>query len=139
MDKLMRQRVLTTILVPVIFLILFIQISALSWHLYFYFWWLDIPVHILGGLWIATVGLTAYYHSSHPKEKEHSHTITVALAVATTLTIGLFWEIYEFGIEQAVGDTGAGLADTLQDLANDLVGAVLAAWIFMRFGYNKKQ
>ena len=115
------------------------QISIVYWHLLFYFWWLDIPMHILGGLWIALVSLTAYYESKHFAEKDHSPVGVVVVALAVTLTIGIFWEVYEFGIQHAVGEFGIGLADTLKDLVDDLIGALLAAWLFVHFGYNGKQ
>ncbi|OGZ08125.1 MAG: hypothetical protein A2942_02740 [Candidatus Lloydbacteria bacterium RIFCSPLOWO2_01_FULL_50_20] len=126
------------VLVVFIFFILAVQISALYWHLYFYIRWLDIPVHILGGMWIALFGLATYYASAHIKEKEHSVFFVFLFAVALTMTIGLGWELYEFGVDHAVGDTGAGLADTLLDLTNDLIGALIAALLFIRLGYHKK-
>lgn len=126
-----------SILVVLIFLLLFLQIAATFWHLFFYIWWLDIPMHVLGGLWIALFVLSSYYSSLRVTEKISAPVFVLALAVAATLALGLFWEIYEFAVDHAVGDTGVGLADTLKDLADDLVGALLGAWLFMRFGYNK--
>lgn len=125
------------ILAALIFLLLFLQVAATYWHLFFYIWWLDIPMHVLGGLWVALFVLTSYYSSSSIKEKEHSPLFVLAFAIAITLVVGLFWELYEFGVDHAVGDTGGGLADTLKDLTDDLVGALLAGWLFVRFGYNK--
>jgi hypothetical protein len=115
------------------------QISIVYWHLLFYFWWLDIPMHILGGFWIALASLTAYFSLSPALEKDHSSVVVGSIALAATLTIGIFWEVYEFGVQHAVGDFGIGLSDTLKDLVDDLIGAVLAAWLFVHFGYNGKQ
>ena len=138
MEKLMLRYFPPRVLVTLIFTIFFLQVAATYWHLFFYIWWLDIPMHILGGLWIALFALASYYGSLAIKEKEYSQLFVTIFAVAMTLSIGLFWEIYEFGVDHAVGDTEVGLADALMDLTNDLVGALLAAWLFVRFGYNKK-
>lgn len=124
------------ILVALIFFIFLAQIIVDYWHLYFFIWWLDIPMHILGGFWVALFMLVSYYASPRIKEKNHSTAFVIAFAVAVTLSVGLFWEIYEFGVSHAVGDSGSGLADTLKDLTDDLIGALLAAWLFIRFEYN---
>ncbi len=135
--NLMTRRFPSSLLASLIFFILLVQSIAVYQHLYFFYWWLDIPVHILGGLWIALFGLAAYYNSSRLKQKEYSTVFVVSFAVALTLVIGLGWEIYEFGVEHAVGDFGVGLADTLKDLVDDLIGASLAALVFIKGGYNK--
>lgn len=118
-----------------------VQATATYWHLYFYIWWLDIPVHILGGLVVALFFLTTYYASFRVTrtEKEHSGAFAVVFAVAFVVIVGLFWEVYEFGVDRAIGDSGLDLLDTLKDLADDIVGALLAALIFIHFGYNEKQ
>lgn len=136
----MTLRISPWFIVAFIFLILFVQVVATYWHLYFYIWWFDIPMHISGGAWVALFGLASYYASLRITEttREHSAVFVIAFAVALTLTIGLMWEIYEFGVDHAVGDSGIGLADTLKDLTDDLIGALLAAWVFIRFGYNGK-
>lgn len=125
-------------LLALIFFILLVHAAALYRDLYFHFWWLDIPVHILGGLWIALFGLTRYYATPHIEEKNYSRSFVVVFAVALTLCIGLFWEIYEFGVQHAIGDFGIGLADTLLDLVDDLIGALIGALIFIRGGYYRK-
>lgn len=125
-------------LVLLIFFILVIQVVAVYWHLYFYIWWLDIPVHILGGLWVALFGLATYFSSSLWEDEKHFSAFVIVFAVAITMTIGLGWEIYEFAVEHAVGDSGTGLADSLKDLTDDLIGALLGALVFIRGGYNKQ-
>ncbi len=123
------------VLVSFAFFMLFVQLAALYWHLYFQFWWLDIPMHMLGGLWIALFGLSIYYRSSRFEGREHSKGFILVFSVALTLSIGLFWEIYEFFVDHAVGDSGRELADTLADLVNDLIGALFGAFVFIRGGY----
>lgn len=137
-DRLMPPHFPHRILLALIFFILLIQGVAVHWHLYFHFWWLDIPMHILGSLWVALFGLVSYYSSPYVKEKDHSVVFVASFAIALSMTIGLLWEIYEFAVEHAVGDSGAGLFDTLTDMSNVFIGSIFATWIFIRFGYNKK-
>lgn len=128
----------SAVLVVIILLLFVVNAVAEYRHLYFFIWWLDIPMHILGGGWVALFGLTTYYASLRFKEKDYSTAFVVSLAVALALSIGLAWEIFEFGVGHAVGDSGAGLLDTLKDLSDDFLGALLAASIFIRGGYNKR-
>lgn len=112
------------------------QMVAIYWHLYFYIWWLDIPVHVLGGFWVGLFALVSYYAGPWPVPKERSNFFVFSVSIAAVLSVGLLWEVYEFAVDHAVGDSGGGLADTLMDLVDDLLGALLAAWIFVRGGYN---
>lgn len=111
---------------------------ALYWHLYFYVWWLDIPMHMLGGMWVALFALSSYYRLTNVSTKDTSPLFVFAFAVAITMIVGLSWELFEFSaqtfIERAhVFDIG----DTLSDLVNDLIGALIASFVFVRMGYNK--
>ncbi|OGZ07150.1 MAG: hypothetical protein A3D65_03670 [Candidatus Lloydbacteria bacterium RIFCSPHIGHO2_02_FULL_50_13] len=124
------------VLVAIIFFILLANAAVLYWDLLFYIWWLDIPLHVLGGLWITLFVLSSYYSFFHAVGKEHSPVFVFSFAVALTLSVGLFWEIYEFAVDHAVGDSGVGLADTLKDLVDDLIGAMIGALIFIRGNYH---
>ena len=125
------------VLVALLFFILAYQTAAVSLSLYFHYWWLDIPIHILGGLWITLFFLATYYASPRTVIKDHSNIFVISFATAVTLTVGLCWEIYEFAIAHAIGDFGIGLADSLKDLVDDLIGALLGALIFIRGKYHE--
>ena len=139
MDKLMSHRFPAWILAALILILFVVQAVAAYRHLYFFIWWLDIPMHLFGGAWVALFCLSSYYASSRIVEKEHSEIFVIVFAVALTFSVGLLWEVYEFGVDHAVGDSSLSLADTLKDLVDDLAGALLAAWVFIHFGYNRKQ
>lgn len=112
--------------------------AAVYWHLYFYVWWLDIPMHMLGGMWVALFALSSYYRLTNVSTKDTSPLFVFAFAIAITMIVGLSWELFEFSaqtfIERAhVFDIG----DTLSDLVNDFIGALIASFVFVRMGYNK--
>jgi hypothetical protein len=127
------------VIIPI--LIIFIAIANATadyWHLYFYIWWLDIPMHILGGFWVALTSLVFYYAFPEGKEKERSVIFVYALAIASVLTIGLMWEIYEFSVDSMFSLALNQVGDTLKDLSDDFVGGVIGATLFIWRGYNKK-
>ncbi len=122
-------------------LIVFICIAnaiADYWHLYFYIWWLDIPMHMLGGFWVALTSLVLYYTFPEGKEKDRSMIFVYTLAIASALTIGLMWEIYEFSVDNIFSLALNKVGDTLKDLGDDFIGGVICATLFVMKGYNKK-
>lgn len=124
-------------LAALVLFIFFFNLVATYLHLFFLIWWLDIPVHILGGLWVALTTLVVYYRSEYVARKDHSPLFAISVALCSALIIGLFWEVYEFVVDRAMATNDLQLGDTLKDLCDDLFGGALAAWIFVRKGYNK--
>lgn len=101
-------------LVPALLLSLVIAVLqryALANFLYWYYPWFDVPMHLLGGVVIATV-LVAFLHSCRPL-------LFVILAAA----IFTGWEVFEFalGFPRELNY----VFDTSLDLLNDAIGAVL--------------
>ncbi len=128
-----------TYLLSLILLIAILNGAAVYWHLYFHIWWLDIPMHLLGGLWVGLFGLSWYYRSRLPKTKDTTPLFVVVFAVALTMTVGLAWELFELSAQTFIERADVhDLGDTLADLVNDTLGALTAAYIFIRMGYNKK-
>ena len=127
------------VVIPVLIACLFVANAIADyWHLYFYIWWLDIPMHILGGFWVALTSLVLYYTFSGHKEKDRSVIFVWSLAIASALSIGLIWEIYEFSVDKIFSAFDVKVADTLKDLGDDFIGGVLGAALFIIRGYNKK-
>ena len=124
-------------MVALIFFIWGVNLVADQFNLYHYLWWLDIPMHMLGGFWVALFGLITYYHSSLVNRKDRSPLFVVALALALTMCIGLLWELFEFGVDHSIALSDNDLADTLGDFVNDMTGAILASAFFLMRGYNK--
>ena len=127
------------LLLAIILLIAVVSGAALHWHLYFFYPWLDIPMHLLGGFWVALFVLAQYYRASFPARKDPSPLFVVVFAVAVTMTIGLFWELFEFSAQTLIERAEFhNLGDTLLDLVNDLFGSLCAATLFIRMGYNRQ-
>lgn len=114
-----------------------VDIVARLKHLYFYIWWLDIPMHILGGFWVGLMVLTYYFAHRHKLYKSESLRFAFLLAVGATFVVAVSWEIFEWGVDRANGLNHNDIVDTIADICNGLIGASLGTALFVRRGYNK--
>ena len=113
--------------------ILSLIILGIHWYadtntLYFTYKWLDIPMHLFGGLVTAFLGVCLY--NLYPKKIEKN--LFGILILLFVLTIGSFWEIFELSTSvlyhvQTMNVTS--ICDTISDLINDTIGAVVALYI----------
>ena len=133
----MKSRHLSIALAALIVFIWLINAFANEVHLYFLLWWFDIPMHMLGGFWVALTSMVIYYHLGWVHRHDRSPSFVVTAMLATTLIIGIFWEVFEFSVEHLVKLNDNGVFDTLKDLLDDMIGAVIASVIFIKKGYNK--
>ena len=93
--------------------------------LYFTYPRYDIFMHIMGGV---TIGFLAYQLSLSAKNVLNFSWKNVVYAV---FLIGLAWEIFEamFNIAGAPVGTKAYYIDTIKDLVDDCIGALLAVYV----------
>jgi len=98
----------------VILLVAAVHLAALEWYLYWYYPWLDLLTHFLGGLWIALASVWVISYTK--REVNLFHVIGIAL------TIGIGWEIFEYfaGTPREANF----IFDTLLDLAMDFGGGL---------------
>lgn len=97
------------------------------------FWWWDIALHGTSGLLLGILGFLLVYVLSEIKSIElHMRLAFVAIfAFMFAVSVGTFWEIFEFGMDQLFGttmqkpmlDDPSGLTDTMWDLIVDVLGA----------------
>ncbi len=133
----MKSRHLSALLATLILFIWGVNTFADQVHLYYLLWWFDIPMHILGGLWVALTSMVIYYHTGWVHRHDRSTSFVVAAMLTAALTIGIFWEVFEYSVEHFVKLNDNGVFDTLKDLLDDMIGAVIASVIFIKKGYNK--
>ena len=97
-----------------------VHIFATVQHLYFTLWWVDIPMHMLGGVTVAAFSLWLYEHLT-AREK----TIVISrlpFMIMNVLIIGGLWEVYELLTGQTFNFLGSFPFDSLKDLAVDELG-----------------
>lgn len=117
-------------------LIVFIGAVNLFAEIYYWYWrmrWFDMPMHFLGGVWLAATALWWYYGWLEAKN-QHFYRV-LAICIIASLGIGFLWEVFEAGLAlQTVGHINA-MPDTLSDLMFDTLGGVttaFGAWIHLK-------
>jgi hypothetical protein len=106
--------------------------------LYDRWWWYDIPMHMLGGF-VTAWSLSRFIFFLKIKSKIIAlpplfHWL---LIIGTTAIAGIGWEVYEYFLHIVTGRiTQPSVGDTLQDLINGLIGAILF-FLFARKTKNK--
>jgi hypothetical protein len=134
---------LSLLIISTLFIILLIHIPATIYLWYYTFWWIDTPMHLLGGFF---VGLLFFYLIKKFEiinlidQNNHKNNFTLIIfAISFGALIGILWEFYEFGIDVLIlkkypyyNAFGYILFDTLKDLFNDLVGALWAGIIYIK-------
>lgn len=116
-------------------------------HYYERFWWWDIALHASSGLLLGILGfLLVYVLNENERVALHMRPRFVAIfAFLFAVSVGSFWEMFEFGMDSAFGTTmqkpmlgdPSGLTDTMWDLIVDATGALVICglgWWYMEQG-----
>jgi len=129
-------------------LVMAVHVFVLATGVYSQMPWFDVPMHFFGGYVMALLGLACYgwlqgFVDIKPKSTQKLSIlapllIEIVFVLGFVMIIGVAWEWYEFLFDQFVGFfvekfgvAQTSLADTMNDLFNDLVGA-LTAWMLWR-------
>lgn len=111
-------------------LIAVLQWYASIYYLYFLWWWADIVMHFLGGLFI---GLSALWWLRFEIPISIRHRIPAFLwALVIVLAVGVSWEIFE-RVTNSYNAVNYAL-DTATDLLMDIVGTLASYLVFLRYG-----
>lgn|GEM_PF-595206 len=104
----------------VVLMVAAIHLSALQWYLYWYYPWLDLLSHFLGGLWVALAAAWLILYIGR-----ETSLIRILSAV---MVIGIGWEIFEFyaGIPKEANFVFDTSLDLLMDFCGGLFGYLLA-------------
>jgi len=107
-------------------------------------WW-DTMLHTTSGVILGLVGFLVVYllNEKGDKNVNLSPIFVVIVAFCFAVTMGVFWEFFEFGADRLFGYNMQkfrlpgqdGLVDTMEDLIVDSIGAVVACiggWIYMK-------
>lgn len=107
-------------------------------------WW-DTMLHTTSGVILGLVGFLFVYllNEKGDKNVNLSPIFVVIFAFCFAITMGVFWEFFEFGADRLLGYNMQkfrmpgqdGLVDTMEDLIVDTLGAVIACvfgWIYMK-------
>lgn len=96
-------------------------------------WWLDIPMHLIGGMWVAL--LFVYLFEKNVLKLEQIHFFkALILCLGFVALVGIFWEFYEYLSDVYIYNVHPlnlvfnpkNYPDTLSDLVNDFIGGIVA-------------
>lgn len=112
-------------------------------ELYANIWWFDIPMHILGGAWVAFIFFYYFFYKEKILDKNMRFAEIFIFTIGFVAFIGVMWELWEylvsyyFSITYSIpnyyefGHNGeSAVFDTIKDLTNDLFGGLIAIIIF---------
>ena len=116
----MRSSVQLTLFLSALVTLAIVHTVAMQFFLYWKYVWLDMPVHVLGGMTVA-FGLTLLPRLSARVPWRFTSVISVLLGV---LVVGALWEVFEWSIGFRVGNDVWAI-DLALDMLMDAVGATL--------------
>lgn len=119
------------------FILVFHAIATINYW-YWQYLWLDMPMHFLGGFWVAMafVYLISNYQFPILNESFLPKAPLFIIILSFVAFIGVFWEFYEFLNDIFLSSRNysqifqQGAADTIGDLFFDLFGGTVFLLIY---------
>ncbi len=117
-------------------LIGFLQTLAIKYSLYFELPWLDVFMHVLGGIWIALI----FFSFSLFKRNGvmFSRLFFLITAATSVLFVSFLWEILELSLKNTSISDPLYLMDTTIDFMSAFFGAILG-WGILVWHYKIKK
>ena len=110
-------------------------------------WW-DTMLHTTSGIILGLAGFLVVYllNEKGDANVNLSPIFVVIVAFCFALTMGVFWEVFEFGADRLFGlnmqkfrmPGQDGLVDTMEDLMVDAIGALVACIVGWKYMKKKK-
>lgn len=103
------------------FVIATFHVLAVIFYLYWFYWWFDIPLHLLGGLCVGFFSIWAFVSYAEDRY-EINYTRLLLSALAGAFMVGVAWELFEYVQGIDFNSIGSYPLDTLKDMFMDLCG-----------------
>jgi VanZ family protein len=122
-------------------------VLSVQFNLYYTIFWWDDLLHTISGVIMGFVGFILIYKINCKYSMDISPILTAVFSFAFAVTMGVFWEIFEFSLDCLTGSAhqkwdmpvteimigrpnqGSGLRDTMSDLIVDSLGALVTSII----------
>lgn len=105
---------------------------AMHYDLYFFIWWLDIPMHVLGGALVVAVACYTYQRLCEVGVVSEQKVVKGWIFFASVLFVGVAWEYFEYSKDLTFNTIGSYRLDVLKDIVMDLLGAFVAGIFLLR-------
>lgn len=103
-------------------------------NLYQRVWLYDKALHIYGSAVVGLLAFVVVYTLNYTRKVRLSLPFIGFFTVTFAMAMGGIWEIMEFTVDSLFGKTTQnGLADTMWDLINDLIGGLITAAVGMLY------
>lgn len=122
----MLQKKLLFLSLITIFLLALLHYFGIKLHWYFYYQWLDIVAHILGGLWVTFSALWIFLKMKRLENIQNHKLKLFLIMFFSVLVIGILWEYFEVTNGNVFMNMNGYWPDTLSDVLNGFIGGVLA-------------
>lgn len=102
---------------------------------YFWYWlypWFEVIVHILAGVWIASLFLWLASCFNQIDSMKEYRTKSLLIALVSAALIGVVWELLEYFGQLNFVNADSYRFNTAMDLLNDVIGGVLAYLYFIK-------
>ncbi|MES2087787.1 MAG: hypothetical protein V4467_02210 [Patescibacteria group bacterium] len=98
---------------------------AVTFFLYWHYWWFDNILHFLGGLCLgfASLGIFFLYRKSRVSPKPNT---VLLVALISVLIVGGVWEIFEYCNGFTDNSIGSYPLDVVKDLTFGVIGSYVA-------------
>ena len=127
---------------PRVLVVLIITIAIVNAFAEHYYWYwrmreFDMPMHFVGGVWLAGTVLWWRFFSGRFTSPQNVKAI-FAWAIVGAVGVGLVWEVYEAIVSYFTVGHMNDILDTLSDLVFDTLGGIVAAGILWARTHNKQ-
>jgi len=112
-------------LVYLIFFLFLLNYLAMKFYWYSSVWYLDMPMHFLGGVWLGLAIILFF-------KINKISLILILKIILGVLFIGILWEFFEVIINDYITQNYFNLLDTLSDLSFDISGGIFAIVYFLK-------
>ncbi|PIP69199.1 hypothetical protein CO033_01090 [Candidatus Nomurabacteria bacterium CG_4_9_14_0_2_um_filter_32_10] len=112
-------------LILIIFLIFLLNYLAMEFYWYSSIWYLDMPMHFLGGFWLGLIVIYLFFL----KDDVFKSIFKILFFVSS---IGIGWEIFEIVVNNYVTQNYFNYLDTISDIFFDLSGGLFAILYFLK-------
>lgn len=128
----MNRKKLLIRIISIIFFIFTLNLIAMKLYWYYSIWWLDMPMHILGGFWI---GLVFFWYFRFEKLSF----VSVSKIILGVLVIAIGWEVFESLLDKTITQNPFNALDTFSDLCFGIAGGLLSVFYFFKRVMFRKQ
>ncbi|OGI71822.1 hypothetical protein A3J61_02380 [Candidatus Nomurabacteria bacterium RIFCSPHIGHO2_02_FULL_38_15] len=121
-------------LIKSILIVFIVNALATFFHWYRLIWWFDMPMHFMGGFFIAWLVLMLYGKMKPGFVLDKS---VIKKVIIFSFLIGFGWEWFEWGVDLYTGAQSMHLLDSYSDIFFDMAGAYVAIFM-LKYKYGEK-